>query len=97
MEGCNPSRNSLAQQKEGIHKSNTYTSFCPETEREHEVVRHIVRLVAQGFTQIPEPYSPDICGITFRYVISMAVQNHPSMQLMDVVTAYLYGSLDSDI
>jgi hypothetical protein len=27
----------------------------------------------------------------------MAVQNHLSMQLMDVVTAYLYGSLDSDI
>ena len=27
----------------------------------------------------------------------MAIQNHLSMQLMDVVTAYLYGSLDSDI
>src|ERR1041384_1825491 len=36
-------------------------------------------------------------GITFRYLISLAVQNHLSMQLMDVVTAYLYGSLDSDI
>jgi hypothetical protein len=36
-------------------------------------------------------------GITFRYLISMAIQNHLSMQLMDVVTAYLYGSLDSDI
>ena len=36
-------------------------------------------------------------GITFRYLISLVVQNHLSMQLMDVVTAYLYGSLDSDI
>jgi hypothetical protein len=36
-------------------------------------------------------------GITFRYLISLAVQNRLSMQLMDVVTAYLYGSLDSDI
>ena len=36
-------------------------------------------------------------GITFQYLISLAVQNHLSMQLMDVVTAYLYGSLDSDI
>ena len=30
--GCNPRRNSLAQQKEGIHKSNTYTSFHPKVE-----------------------------------------------------------------
>ena len=36
-------------------------------------------------------------GITFRYLKSLAVQNHPSMQLMDIVTVYLYGSLDSDI
>jgi hypothetical protein len=36
-------------------------------------------------------------GITFRYLISLAIQNHLSLQLMDVVTAYLYGSLDSDI
>jgi hypothetical protein len=36
-------------------------------------------------------------GITFRYLISLAIQNHISLQLMDVVTAYLYGSLDSDI
>ena len=36
-------------------------------------------------------------GITFRYLISLAVQNRLSMQLMDVVTAYLYGSLDSEI
>ena len=34
---------------------------------------------------------------TFRYLISLVVQNRLSMQLMDVVTAYLYGSLDSDI
>jgi hypothetical protein len=36
-------------------------------------------------------------GITFRYLISLAVQNRLSMQLMDIVTAYLYGSLDLDI
>jgi hypothetical protein len=36
-------------------------------------------------------------GITFRYLISLVIQNHISLQLMDVVTAYLYGSLDSDI
>jgi hypothetical protein len=36
-------------------------------------------------------------GITFRYLISMTIQNYLSLRLMDVVTAYLYGSLDSDI
>jgi hypothetical protein len=36
-------------------------------------------------------------GITFRYLISLAIQKYLSLQLMDVVTAYLYGSLDSDI
>ena len=42
-------------------------------------------------------YSPIMSGITFRYLISLAVQNHLYIQLMDVVTAYLYGSLDSNI
>jgi hypothetical protein len=65
-------------------------------------VRYKARLVAQGFTQKPgidynETYSPVMNGITFRYLISLAVQNHLSLQLMDVVTAYLYGSLDSEI
>lgn len=36
-------------------------------------------------------------AITFRYLISLIVQSHLSMQLMDVVTTYLYGSLDSDM
>jgi hypothetical protein len=44
-----------------------------------------------------ETYSPVMSEITFRYLIALAVQNHLSMQLMDVVTTYLYGSLDSDI
>ncbi len=36
-------------------------------------------------------------GITFRYLISLAVQNHLFIQLIDVVTTYLYGPLDSNI
>jgi hypothetical protein len=36
-------------------------------------------------------------GITFQYSISLAIQNHLSLQLIDVVTAYLYDSLDSNI
>jgi hypothetical protein len=35
--------------------------------------------------------------ITFQYLISLATQKCLSLHLMDVVTVYLYGSLDSDI
>ena len=46
----------------------------------NEVVRHKVRLVAQGFTERPDiylnkTYSPVMSGITFQYLISLAVQN----------------------
>jgi hypothetical protein len=76
--------------------------FIRKRNKNNEVVRYKARLVEQGFTQRPgvdfnETYSPVMNGITFRYLISLAVQNCLSMQLMDVVTAYLYGSLDSDI
>ena len=70
--------------------------------KRNEVIRYKARLVAQGFTQRPgvdfeETYSPVMDGITFRYLISMAVNLDLTMKLMDVVTAYLYGNLDSDI
>ena len=66
------------------------------------MVRYKARLVAQGFTQRPgidydETYSPVMSGIMYRYLISLAVQMNLYIQLMDVVTAYLYGSLKTDI
>ena len=36
-------------------------------------------------------------GITFRYLISLTTNMNIDMQLMDVVIAYLYGSLDAHI
>ena len=36
-------------------------------------------------------------AITFRYLIHLVVLEGLEMHLMDVVTAYLYGSIDSDI
>ena len=76
--------------------------FLRKQNENNEVVRYKARLVAQGFMQEPdidftEIYSPVMSATTFRYLISLAVQNRLSMQLMDVVTAYLYGSLDSDM
>ena len=38
-----------------------------------------------------------IDAITFRYLTSLAVSKNLEMCLMNVVTAYLYGSLDNDI
>jgi hypothetical protein len=34
---------------------------------------------------------------TFRYLTSLAMKENLDLRLMDVVTTYLYGSLDSDI
>ena len=36
-------------------------------------------------------------AITFLFLISLAVSEELDMRLMDVITAYLYGSIDSDI
>ena len=36
-------------------------------------------------------------AITFRFLISLVVTESLDMRLMDVVTIYLYGSLDNDI
>ena len=36
-------------------------------------------------------------AITFRYLVNLVVSEKLNMQLMDVVTAYLYGDLDTDI
>ena len=36
-------------------------------------------------------------AITFRFLISLAVSEELDMCLMDVITAYLYGSIDNDI
>jgi hypothetical protein len=76
--------------------------FVRKRNENNEVVRYKARLVALGFTQrhvvdFNETYSPVTSGITFRYLISLVVQKRLSMQLMGIVTPYLYRSLDSNI
>jgi hypothetical protein len=58
--------------------------FIHKRNENNEVVRYKARLVAQGFTQRPnidfnETYSPVMNGITFRYLISLAIQNYLSL------------------
>nr|GEX69845.1 putative RNA-directed DNA polymerase [Tanacetum cinerariifolium] len=76
--------------------------FVQKRNEKNEVIRYKARLVAQGFSQRPgvdyeETYSPVMDAITFRYLISLAVSINLKMRLMDVVIAYLYGSIDNDI
>ena len=61
-----------------------------------------MKLVAQGFSQRPcidyeETYSPVIDAITLLFLISLGVSEALDMRLMDVITAYLYGSINNDI
>jgi hypothetical protein len=76
--------------------------FVRKRNEKNEIVRYKARLVAQGFSQRPgidyeETYSPVMDVITFRYLVSLVVSEKLNMQLMDVVTAYLYGDLDTEI
>ena len=76
--------------------------FVKKRNAKGEIVRYKVRLVAQGFTQRPGidfhfTYSPIMDSGTFRYLLGMKVQYFLDTQLLDVVTAYLYGPLDAQI
>ena len=61
-----------------------------------------MRLVAQGFSQKPginyeETFSSVMDAITYHFLISLAVPKGLDMCLMNVMTTYLYGSMDNDI
>ena len=61
-----------------------------------------MRIVAQGFSQKPgidyeKTLFPVMDTITYNFLISLAVQEGLDMRLMNVITVYLYGSLDNDI
>ena len=76
--------------------------FVRKRNEQNEIVRYKARLVAQGFSQrhgidYEETYSPIMDATTFRYLIYLAVSKGLDMQLMDVVTTYLYGSIDTNV
>lgn len=64
----------------------------------NKITRYKVQLVAQ----IPDidyenTYSLVMDTVTFRFLICLAILERLDMHLMDVVTTYLYGSLDTNI
>ena len=76
--------------------------FVRKCNENNDIIRYKARLVAQGFSQrldidYEETYSPVMDAITFHFLISLAVSEELDIRLMDVITAYLYGSIDSDI
>ena len=76
--------------------------FVRKRNENNDIIRYKVRLVAQGFSQRPgidyeETYSHVMNAITFRFLISLAVFEELDMRLMDVITTYLYESIDNDI
>lgn len=77
-------------------------TFVKKTNSKGEVSRYKARLVAKGYTQVPGrdydlTYSPVMDSITYRFLIGFALSHNLRMQQMDVVTAFLYGKLDTTI
>jgi hypothetical protein len=76
--------------------------FTRKLDSQGKVLRYKVRLVAQGFTQRPgidydQTYSPVMDTVSFRYLLALAVQLKLTIYLLDVVTAYLHGNLDTKL
>jgi ribonuclease HI len=89
-----------------VQPKNDYTdsrfTFVRKRNAKGDVIRYRARLVAKGYTQIPGrdydvTYSPVMDVTTFRYLIAFSQKYQLCNILMDVVTAYLYGVLDSEI
>jgi len=67
-----------------------------------QIIHYKVHLLAQSFIQkfgidFNSTYSPIMASITFQYLLQMAMHTILEMHLMEVVTAYLYGSLNAQI
>ena len=76
--------------------------FIRKQNKNYEIIQHKARFVAQGFSQRPDidyetQYSPVMDAITFRVFIGLVVLETLDMCLLNVITTYLYRSLDKDI
>jgi len=76
--------------------------FVTKRNDDGEVIRQKGRLVAKGYSQkyneeYVDTYSPVMDPTTLRFLTAFATSEGLNMQMMDVVTAYLYGSIDKEI
>lgn len=66
------------------------------------IERHKARLVAQGFTQLPEvdfshTFSPVVKAATVRIILALAVQHNWALHQLDVKNAFLNGLLTKPV
>lgn len=110
MERCNWSIIKLTRQvfelvvrtHQGVKPVGYKWIFVWKQKENNEIVRYKAQIFAQGFSQRPvidfyEIYSHVIDAITFWDLISLVAYEGLNFHMIDVVTAYLYGSLDSEI
>ena len=76
--------------------------FKTKRTSEGKVERYKARFVAKGYTQKPgedhdETFSPVVRYSSIRTLLAFSVQNGMIIHQMDVVTAFLNGTLDEDI
>ena len=102
--------NSLKKHKVFGEYSHTLTTrlvghkliFTKKRNAQGRVLRFKVRLVAQGFNQRPgidfdSTYSPVMDAGTFRYLLGFSVQFSLQALMLDVMTAYLHGPLETQL
>lgn len=90
---------SIDLNKQPIGHKLVYTRKLDSYER---VIIYKVRLVAQGFTQRPgidydQTYSHVMDTVSFKYLLALPVQFSLKIYLLDIVTAYLHGNLDTTL
>jgi len=93
---------SVVQIPKGVKPVGYKWVFVRKQNEENEIVRYKTRLMAQELLQrldidYDETYSPLVDVIIFQYLISPTTHERLDMCLMDVVTTYLYRSVDNDV
>ena len=76
--------------------------FTKKRDAQGRVLRFKVSLVAQGFSKRPgidfdSTYSLVMDAGTFRYLLGLSVQLSLQILMLDVVTAYLHGPLETEL
>lgn len=76
--------------------------FKRKTNQQGEIVQYKARLVIKGYAQkkgvdFQEVYSPVVRWTSIRYLFALAAQQDLYIYQMDAVSAFLQGSIDTDI
>lgn len=92
----------LVERPAGAHVIGSTLVFHRKRDAEGEVTQHKVRVVAQGFAQIPgidfdETFAPVAKPSSLRLMIALAARFGWPMVQLDVKSAYLNGELDEVI